>query len=386
MRSISLSTAISTSCRTPDFTSPATAAQFYGVGRGLAKRPPVSLFTCLALITMFYQCCCPCFYPCTLPPFPPSTDVEFIRRPVQHYLLILSPALYPLDKPTVCLHLHGHLLLFPAFTALPITAGDVWATVGWSHDLIPQAERSSNIVLVAPTSGTPLWADVWVVPSHAKGGSNMEGPSPLLSSWLEFSVMPGRIVTLSGLKTGASPLLLGDAEEQQGDDGGGDEWEGRDAMLKLCSLSGTQPYRRPRGIGVTCQHQQRLALPHPLCRHQPYAPYFPPLLQQAAPRTSHKEGSSWQQPAAPVQYLPGPSQPLHAVGYPSACSQPLDQHPRPAALSPRCSTRLQPQGEALLSHPMSLLSHHSRHPSEHSLSHQRSLGPFPSSSLLPIPL
>jgi hypothetical protein len=59
----------------------------------------------------------------------------------------------------------------------------------------------------------------------------MEGPSPLLSSWLEFSVMPGRIVTLSGLKTGASPLLLGDAEEQQGDDGGGDEWEGRDAML-----------------------------------------------------------------------------------------------------------------------------------------------------------
>lgn len=90
-----------------------------------------------------------------------------------------------------------------------LSAGDVWAAVGWSHDLIPLAERSSNLVLVAPASGTLLWADVWVVPAHAQGGSYKEGPSPLLPSWLEFSVMPGRVVALSGLKTGASPQLLG---------------------------------------------------------------------------------------------------------------------------------------------------------------------------------
>ena len=85
----------------------------------------------------------------------------------------------------------------------------MWATVGWSHDLVPLAERSSNVVLVSPAAGTILWSDVWVVPHKAQGASYKDGPSPLLPSWLEFSVMPGRVVSLSGLKTGASPQLLG---------------------------------------------------------------------------------------------------------------------------------------------------------------------------------
>ena len=108
-----------------------------------------------------------------------------------------------------------------AWTADAAAAGDVWAAVGWSHDLIPLAERSSNIVLVAPAAGTILWSDVWVVPHQAQGGSYKEGPSPLLPSWLEFCVMPGRVVTLSGLKTGASPQLLDGwgLEEQQLEDG-----------------------------------------------------------------------------------------------------------------------------------------------------------------------
>lgn len=54
--------------------------------------------------------------------------------------------------------------------------------------------------VMAPASGTSLWADVWVVPAHAKGGHMMSGPSPILPSWLEFCVMPGRISTLPGFR------------------------------------------------------------------------------------------------------------------------------------------------------------------------------------------
>lgn len=91
-----------------------------------------------------------------------------------------------------------------------LQAGDVWAVVGWSTDLINVAERTRHVSVVAPASGTALWADLWVAPSGAKGGSMQSGPSPLLPSWLEFTLQPGRIASLPGLKTGASPLLLPD--------------------------------------------------------------------------------------------------------------------------------------------------------------------------------
>ena len=52
-------------------------------------------------------------------------------------------------------------------------ARDVWAVVGWSGDLIPLAERAGDLVLVAPASGTPLWADLWAVPAGACGGSGV---------------------------------------------------------------------------------------------------------------------------------------------------------------------------------------------------------------------
>lgn len=81
-----------------------------------------------------------------------------------------------------------------------LAAGDVWAVVGSSTDLVPLAERTPAVDLLAPASGTSLWADVWVVPSYAKGGHMQIGPSPILPSWLEFSVMPARATTLPGLR------------------------------------------------------------------------------------------------------------------------------------------------------------------------------------------
>ena len=54
-----------------------------------------------------------------------------------------------------------------------LSANDVWAVVGWSGDIIPLAERINDVVLVAPASGTALWADMWAVPSQACNGSQV---------------------------------------------------------------------------------------------------------------------------------------------------------------------------------------------------------------------
>ena len=58
-----------------------------------------------------------------------------------------------------------------------LMAGDVWAVVGWSGDLLQLAERSGNVALSAPASGVPLWADLWAVPAGASGGSGARGPA-----------------------------------------------------------------------------------------------------------------------------------------------------------------------------------------------------------------
>lgn len=88
------------------------------------------------------------------------------------------------------------------------TSGDVWAVVGWSQDLITIGERSRSMEVVAPRSGTSLFADVWAVPAHAQGGHMQQGPSPILPAWLEFGLMPSRVSQHSGLKTGESIASL----------------------------------------------------------------------------------------------------------------------------------------------------------------------------------
>ena len=65
-------------------------------------------------------------------------------------------------------------------------AKDVWAVVGWSGDLVPAAERSGDLVLIAPASGTALWADIWAVPSHAEHGSRVSSTSLTIS----YHVLP----------------------------------------------------------------------------------------------------------------------------------------------------------------------------------------------------
>ena len=51
-----------------------------------------------------------------------------------------------------------------------LSAGEVDAVVGWSGDVIPLAQRSNNLALAAPRSGTALFADCWCCPAAAAGG------------------------------------------------------------------------------------------------------------------------------------------------------------------------------------------------------------------------
>lgn len=95
-----------------------------------------------------------------------------------------------------------------------ITAGDAWAVVGSSADVVQVSERINSVQSLLPLSGTALWSDLWVTPTGASGGHQQKGPSPILPAWLEFGLQPERAVGLPGLKTGASPLLLPPAAKQ----------------------------------------------------------------------------------------------------------------------------------------------------------------------------
>jgi putative spermidine/putrescine transport system substrate-binding protein len=63
----------------------------------------------------------------------------------------------------------------------PLLLGDTWLAVGWSTDILPLLQRSPQIAVIVPQSGTALWADVWTHPRHAAPEL-----SPLAMEWLHF--------------------------------------------------------------------------------------------------------------------------------------------------------------------------------------------------------
>lgn len=84
--------------------------------------------------------------------------------------------------------------------SMPVLIVCVVAACVAATDLVPVSERSNTVELLAPADGTNLWADVWVVPAHAQHGHLQSGPSPILPSWLGFSISPARGEVLNGLK------------------------------------------------------------------------------------------------------------------------------------------------------------------------------------------
>lgn len=54
---------------------------------------------------------------------------------------------------------------------------------------MPLSLRAQRVQVLAPASGTTLWADLWTVPAGAGGP---HGPSPLLPLWFELPLQPAR--------------------------------------------------------------------------------------------------------------------------------------------------------------------------------------------------
>jgi len=85
----------------------------------------------------------------------------------------------------------------------PLLLDDTWVAVGWSEDVLQSGQRSPNVVAVVPSSGTALWADLWVRPA-----AKLTIP-PAVAEWLTFCLQPAIAQQISLLTWGASPLLFG---------------------------------------------------------------------------------------------------------------------------------------------------------------------------------
>ena len=91
----------------------------------------------------------------------------------------------------------------------PLILGDTWLAVGWSGDILPVVARNPNLKVVVPSSGTSLWADIWVKPA-----SNTLASTDILPEWLNFCWQPESAQLISLLTSGLSPVLLTEPREQ----------------------------------------------------------------------------------------------------------------------------------------------------------------------------
>ncbi|MGK7901586.1 MAG: extracellular solute-binding protein [Hormoscilla sp.] len=84
----------------------------------------------------------------------------------------------------------------------PLLTGDTWAAVGWSTDVGPVMGRYQEIASVVPSSGTALWADLWVRPASVSKGDNS-----LANQWIDFCWQKDNASQFSLLAKASSPLL-----------------------------------------------------------------------------------------------------------------------------------------------------------------------------------
>ena len=99
----------------------------------------------------------------------------------------------------------------------PLALGDTWVAVGWSTDILPLIRRyPQKIGLVVPTSGTALWADLWVQPTIANDiGDRVESR---LESWIDFCWQNPGAATIMLFTNGISPILNQDNQAELTED------------------------------------------------------------------------------------------------------------------------------------------------------------------------
>lgn len=99
--------------------------------------------------------------------------------------------------------LHQQTLFYSDDTYLqPLIEGDTWAAVGWSTDVGSVMGRYKEIASVVPSSGTALWADLWVRPASVVRGDNS-----LANEWIDFCWQKDKASQFFLLAKASSPLL-----------------------------------------------------------------------------------------------------------------------------------------------------------------------------------
>lgn len=104
--------------------------------------------------------------------------------------------------------LHQQVKLYSSDKYLqPLVLGDTWVAVGWSTDILTLMKRYSNIAIAVPTSGTSLWADLWVQPRLTTNMTNQEEISSLFNNWIDFCWQSKAVKQILLFTDGISPLL-----------------------------------------------------------------------------------------------------------------------------------------------------------------------------------
>jgi putative spermidine/putrescine transport system substrate-binding protein len=98
--------------------------------------------------------------------------------------------------------LHRQALFYSSDNYLPpLLTGDAWIAVGWSGDLGSVLKRGADLAVAVPSSGTALWADLWVRPVKAKSAQ-----VALADRWIDFCWQSLATTKISAL-TGSLPPL-----------------------------------------------------------------------------------------------------------------------------------------------------------------------------------
>ncbi len=95
----------------------------------------------------------------------------------------------------------------------PLILGDTAVAVGWSTDILPliRSDRAAyapgkrQYAAVVPTSGTALWANLWVQPAGSTPNSILQTQ---LNQWIDFCWQSDVAPQLSLLSGATSPIVL----------------------------------------------------------------------------------------------------------------------------------------------------------------------------------
>ena len=87
----------------------------------------------------------------------------------------------------------------------PLIMGDTWLAVGWSNDIVSILARYRELNIVVPSSGTALWADMWVQPVG-------KAEEDLSNQWIDFCWKPEIAKQIALLTKSNSPIAT-DIEE-----------------------------------------------------------------------------------------------------------------------------------------------------------------------------